>query len=539
LESNIPTTSVPAPTAAKKPSSRGRWLRGNRLMVIILVIVALLLAGLVLRGTVLKPASTTTAPRLVTATTGDVKASVSATGSLAPISQLNLNFRTSGQITEMDVKVGDQVTAGQVLAKVDSTTQQSSLASAQASLQSAQAALQTAESPLTSSQITQLQHGLQAAHTNYNDTVNSVNVTNNVDAQAVQGDQGAVNTAQANYNANSCGNPSPPTACTGPSGYIAQLQSAQSKLATDTQKQTSDQVAGQGRLDTAQEQITTAQDNLNVQSQVKPNTVAAAQAQVAAAQAQVQSAQMALDQTTLTAPTAGTIDGVTGSVGETAGGGGSSSTQAPGSSAALPSGSSGSSGSSATGSSSSGSSSGSSSATVVLASAGGFQAIVPFAESDAAKLVANQNVNLTFDAIPNLNVSGQLLAVAPTATVVTNVVNYYATVVVNSTDSRLKSGMTSNASVTIQDAPNVLTVPNTAVQSAGGTSTVNLVRNGQTTSVQVETGLVGDSSTEIKAGLSDGDQIALPQTRATASPAAGAGGAGGGGGGGRGFGGGF
>nr|MDQ6919913.1 hypothetical protein [Candidatus Dormibacteraeota bacterium] len=387
-----------------------------------------------------------------------------------------------------------------------------------------------AENPLTSAQILQLQHALQGARTNYNDTVNSVNVTNNADAQSVASDQGAVNTAQSNYNANGCANPSPPATCGGPTGYAATLSNAQAKLATDQQKQASDQVAGQTRVNQAQQQITTAQDNLTVQSQVKPNTIAQAQAQLASAQAQVVSAQMTLDQTTLKAPTDGTVTSVTGNVGENAGSGGSSTTQAPGSSAPL----SGSSSSSGTGSSSTSSSS---SATVVLASAGGFQATVPFPESDAAKLVPNQDVNLTFDALSNLNVSGKLLAVAPNATVVTNVVNYYATIVVNSTDTRLKSGMSTNASVTIQSATGVLSLPNTAVQSAGGSTTVNLVRNGQQSSVPVTTGLVGDSTTEIRAGLNDGDQVALPQARTSASPAAGGGG--GGGGGNRGFGGGF
>ncbi|MFY9614282.1 MAG: hypothetical protein WAT58_02685, partial [Candidatus Dormiibacterota bacterium] len=103
MESNIPTGPAPATTSApalRRSRSRSKWLRGNRLWVIILVVVALALAALIGQQTILKPASTSTAPRIVTVTTGDVKASVSGTGALTPISQLNLNFRTSGQITE-------------------------------------------------------------------------------------------------------------------------------------------------------------------------------------------------------------------------------------------------------------------------------------------------------------------------------------------------------------------------------------------------------------------------------------------------------
>jgi HlyD family secretion protein len=426
-----------------------------------------------------------------------------------------MNFRTSGQLTEIDVKVGDQVKDGQVLAKLDSTTQRSSLASAQAALLSAQAALQAAQSPLTSAQIEQLQHAVTGAETSYNDTVNSVNATNNADAQQVQTDQNQLSHDQGLYNANSCGDSSPPPACQGPQGYIAAVNSDSTKLAQDQSKQPLDQISGQRRIDQGLQQITTAQDNLTVQSQVKPNSVAQAQAQVASSQAQVQSAQMALDQTVLSAPVDGTVNSINGVVGETAGGSGSTTSQSPGSSGPAPSGSSSGSGSSGSASGASSGSGSSGSATIVLASTSGYQAVVPFAESDAAKLSSNQDVNLTFDAVPNLIISGKVLTLAPTATVVSNVVNYYATIVLNSNDPRLRAGMTTNASVTIKEVHDVLTVPNAAIQSNSGTQTVNLMRSGQQVSTQVEPGLIGDSTTEVKAGLSDGDQVALPTSRST------------------------
>src|SRR5207245_1229641 len=106
------------------------------------------------------------------------------------------------------------------------------------------------------------------------------------------------------------------------------------QLANDQSKQHMDAISGQSRINSAAQQITSARDNLAVQTQVKPNALASGQAQVASAQAQVSAAQVALNQTTLTAPTSGVVISINGVPGETAGGG---TAQSPGSLAPQPS----------------------------------------------------------------------------------------------------------------------------------------------------------------------------------------------------------
>ncbi len=69
----------------------------------------------------------------------------SATGQLAS-GTYDLNFGTSGQISEIDVTPGQNVTAGQVLAKLNPTALQDALNSAQASLNAAQVSLNNAYS---------------------------------------------------------------------------------------------------------------------------------------------------------------------------------------------------------------------------------------------------------------------------------------------------------------------------------------------------------------------------------------------------------
>jgi multidrug efflux pump subunit AcrA (membrane-fusion protein) len=494
----------PTPTLKPIPiPRRAGWLTGTRAWLLGLGLVAVLLLGLIARDTVFaQPAAATI--RTSSADRGTVTSIVSGTGSLAPAGRMNVNFKTAGTLTEVDVRVGDKVTAGQVLARLDGSTQQAALAQAQASVASAQANLQSVQAPVTAAQLAQLQHQVSAAQQNYNDTVASVNAQNQADANAVGADQAKVNA--------DC-----------PSGATCSQDEAQ--LANDKSKQNSDAISGRSRINSASQQITSARDNLAVQSQVKPNQLASAQAQLASAQAQLQAAQTGLNQTTLVAPMSGVVISINGVPGEAVSGGGSGATaQAPGSLAPQPS--SGSSGSTSTG------------GFMVIDNTSSLVAVMPFAETDAAKLAADQPAALTFDAISGLTISGHVLSISPTATVVSNVVNYYVSFVLNLTDPRLREGMTVNAAVTVAQANDAVRVPNAAVHTQGGTTTVIVLSNGQQVSTEVVTGIVGDTYTEIKAGLNPGDRVVLPALRASGTTGTGGNGFRGGGFGGGGLGGG-
>lgn len=88
--------------------------------------------------------TSTSGQRAVAVGVGDVVATVSASGTVQSASTANADFTTSGTVTEIDVKVGDQVGKGQVLAKVDPTAAQDSLNTAHANLNSAEQALSRA-----------------------------------------------------------------------------------------------------------------------------------------------------------------------------------------------------------------------------------------------------------------------------------------------------------------------------------------------------------------------------------------------------------
>jgi multidrug efflux pump subunit AcrA (membrane-fusion protein) len=90
----------------------------------------------------------------VTVSTGTMRQTVAASGTIQPASQADLQFGVSGQVTAVYVAAGQNVTKGQVLARVDSTALQDDVNAAQATLSADQARLSTDQSNgATTSQI--------------------------------------------------------------------------------------------------------------------------------------------------------------------------------------------------------------------------------------------------------------------------------------------------------------------------------------------------------------------------------------------------
>lgn len=163
-------------------------------MALVLALVAILLLALIVHDVIAPPGNGGASTRTVMVRRGTVSAAVSGTGTVVPVQQQNVAFRASGQLTEVDVKVGDTVHTGQVLARIDQTSYQTALQQAQASLAQAEANLATAQS---SNAVTQAQHQLAAAQQAYNDAVNQVNLQSQQDANAVSG-------AQNQFNSDNC-----------------------------------------------------------------------------------------------------------------------------------------------------------------------------------------------------------------------------------------------------------------------------------------------------------------------------------------------
>lgn len=119
--------------------------RGPTLVVVAVVVLAVAVTiGYALRsGGSPRPVASTVAA----AARGTVTVTASAAGTVSMVTTRGLSFSVAGTVTELDVKVGDQVTAGQVLARIDATDAQSQVNAAQQQLDIADGNLTKAQSP--------------------------------------------------------------------------------------------------------------------------------------------------------------------------------------------------------------------------------------------------------------------------------------------------------------------------------------------------------------------------------------------------------
>lgn len=159
-------------------------------------------------------------------------------------------------------------------------------------------------------------------------------------------------------------------------------------------------------------------------------------------------------------------------------------------------------------------------------------------EVDASKIHVGQKATLLFDALPDLTIAGELSEVDTIGTVTQGVVNYTVKISFITQDDRIKPGMTVSASIITDTRIDVLTVPNSAIQSNGTGAGVQVLLNvdpsalnntqgitsvapPQSKSVQI--GISNDQSTEIMSGLNEGDFVVTrtidPATQAKAATA--------------------
>jgi len=472
------------------------------------------------------------------------------------------------------------VSAGQVLAEIDPGPLELALQQAQASLASAQAQLDNTKSGTALQQsIDQLNQANQA----YTDAVNAANQTTANDQSQLSSDQATLNsdtailnndksaywftqyaaalatyqgdlsTAQLAWQNNlpPCSYSVPATgscltdqnaiqaaqnniACTQGTSMVGctfqqqqmaaafkaelaaqgQVNADTSKVSADNSKLSSDQAAGQRSIQQAQNSVTNAQDSYNSQAVNRPATIAQQAASAASLAAQVDTAQTNLDADTLVSPIAGVVTSVSAQAGDAVSAGGSSTgSQAPGTTALLPS-------------SGNGSASSAGGFITVMANSS-YVTVVSMAESDAAKVQAGQTGSTTFDAISGLTIPVHVLAVAGSATITSNVVNYYVTLALDGTDTRLRAGLTTNASVITASATNVLVLQNSAISHRGTLAFVTLLQGGKSVLTPVTLGVVGATTTEILTGLKAGDKVVLP-TASTGAATTRTGGGGGG-----------
>lgn len=147
-------------------------------------------------------------PALITApaTRADLQDTVLANGTLQAFKQVSVGAQVSGQVKSLKVALGDEVKKGQLVAEIDSMTQQNTLRNARAALASVQAQLRSAQATLAQARRTlarqqQMRHSEASAPADLESAQEAVEVAEaNVVALQAQLEQAriSVDTAEVN-----------------------------------------------------------------------------------------------------------------------------------------------------------------------------------------------------------------------------------------------------------------------------------------------------------------------------------------------------
>jgi macrolide-specific efflux system membrane fusion protein len=133
--------------------------------------------------------SARTSTQTVTAERGVVQSTVTGSGNIEAGTDLNVNFQTSGNLSNVDVQVGQHVEKGQLLATLDQSSAQLTLDQAEQNLTAAEDQLSSAQSGSSTST-----GSTTGASTSSSSTSGSTSTTSS--AQSIASAQAAVDSAQ-------------------------------------------------------------------------------------------------------------------------------------------------------------------------------------------------------------------------------------------------------------------------------------------------------------------------------------------------------
>lgn len=355
-----------------------------------------------------------------TVTSQTVTEVVTETGNVSVAGEYDIPSPSTGMLSDIYVKNGDTVTAGQKLFKVTSTATPQQKAAAWASYAAAKSTLDSANAGLFS-----LQSAMFSAWKIYTDIAENSTYQN----------------SDSSPNVNN-------------------------RVLTP---------------------FTTAQDNwLAAEANYKNQQSVIASAQAAATNTYL--AYQATQDSTVTAPAAGTVHNLNGVVGSLV-----SAAPITGQSAAPP---------------------------VCILSTGQAMTIkTTVNEVDINKIKVGDSVAVTFDAIKDKTFTGKIIQSDEFGTNVQGVINYTVFASIDDGNGLIKPGMTANLSIDTNKHENVLTVVNAAIRPYKGAKAVQVLnKKGKVEYIQVTTGIKGLDRTEITQGLTAGQKVIIGNSGSNAKP---------------------
>jgi len=401
---------------------------------------------------------------------GSLAALVNTTGTILPERQTTLSFKGVGRVAEVMVEEGQSVRAGDLLARLESTDLEYAIAQAELALSSAQAQLLRLERPPSQYDLDAAQAALDSAEAAYQRLREGASEEEKRVARAnVDQAKAALDQAQLAYNLVA----DRPEVAMLPQA----LQLQQATIAYETAQASYDLTVrgpSAAELAAAQSAITQAKAAMaRLEAGVAEEDLLLAQLQVKQAQLSLEQAKHQLEGTTLTAPHDGVITLVGIRPGELTGG----------------------------------------QPAFVLTDLSRYHLDVYIDEIDIGQVAVSQPVTVTLDALPGDVLTGRLDQIAEVASLDSGVVTYKATIHLVPGDVALRVGMTANVDILTELRQGALLVPNRFIRMdrTTGQAFVDRLSGDQIQPTEIQIGLRNENSSEVLAGMNEGDVIVLVQ----------------------------
>jgi HlyD family secretion protein len=491
--SNPDTNGKEAPTFFKRlpellRDSRKRWW----VIVPALVVLAAIGAGAYYQLAVVPARRTTTqssSGQTSVARRGTITLSAVGTGTLQPANEVQLGFggnTTNGKLVTLNVKVSDQVKAGQLLAEIDNSANKINYEQAQQNLVNltSPAAIATAQQDIATAQATlnldtnnliflvspdqyYWQQQVAAAQQTLNDAKTAAGASPTPDQQK------AIDAAQAklSYYQDSLSGSHLRWLKTYVPIHFTVVTRFNHIVTKQVQPPTDAEIAAaQAALVVAQSSVQEAQwylDALNGKD-VPPTATGTNLSALETAKLNVQSAKAALDATQIYAPVDGTIMTVSAQLGDNV----------------------------------------SSSAIITMGDLTKLYVQTYMDESDYEMFQVGNSANVVFNALPDKVFKGKVIEVDPALDTSSGTAVVSGLVQLDPTTAPLLMGMSASVTVVAGEAQNAVLVPLTALhQVTPGNYAVYVVRNGKPTEQAVNVGLKDLVNAQILSGLQPGDVV--------------------------------
>jgi len=405
---------------------------------------------------------------------GNLLVTVSSVGTVKAKAQVSLAFQTSGKVAEILVEEGEFVREGQPLARLDTKTLELQVAQAEANLAVAQAQLNKLLKGKSKAQIEAARAALRSAQAAYEAAkIDVANRDKQIRLAEINMEKAriALEQAQAQYDKVGWR----PEAASLPQAqqlHQATLDYEAAKLNYELTIAKYTDVT----LYSAAAQLAQAKAQLEeLENYPTEEDLAIAKAQVRQAEIALEQARLNLENATLKAPFDGLVADISIVKGGTAG-------------PSIPA--------------------------ITLVDISSLEIETQLVEVDVDKVKEGQEVEISFDALPDRTYRGKVTIVGRVGQTMQGVVSYPVTVTIEDPDERIRVGMTANLNILVGHAENVLLVPVRAIQSRGGRQIVMVKRGENFIPVPVKVGMSNDVMAEIVEGdIKEGDLVlvSLPQ----------------------------